>query len=958
MGTLLPLYEEFIISLAESQSTDIVTNSEDINQNIKHFQSGEYQLVLKSSSAQDLLGLGNVSNGNGLRVSHWGDNITRRIDTIAETPLNPDEAENDPRLLLKNLLVIGISALHAFLQANVTGPPLTFSFGDILCSQEDVCNSKTLEELQKSLLASLTVEGEAAYQLIQNVELFCLAKLIFNHPAICAGEHAARWPRMRVNFLHQRLISVATCSLQTLINEDLKYLEEKVLNSSSPELRMSKVRFLLERAAINTFYGHEVNARQDLNLATQVTDFQFALTGILGKRTKFQEFDTSQLVVLAKSADDERTSPEAINTVEVENTSAKPKNLDLNDDTLLESIAFVKKESVPAVVISELSKLPPTLQALDPSNQPKLKPLDSIILLSFVSSITNTSPADGLTREETLPYAARVLEGGSSNWQIYTQALLVRSRIEGYRSRTVERGVLQLQALVDQVIAETTPDIPSISINQAIEKKTTPTTFLPRPIKSESAPATERLQYIYQLCSPTRWELEAELASRWVSIGALQTALEIYERLQMWAEVAICWGAVDREDRARKLLRRLLFHSSKPPSINWDDEDQAESEGAERDPPPPDAPRLWCILGDMDNDATLYEKAWGVSRGRYARAQRSLGRLYFSKRDFAKSTAAYDKALAINQLNHTTWFALGCAHLELEQWDLAVEAFTRTVQLEGQDAEAWSNLATSLLRKEAIIPAQPAYPPEAPENKEEDSCAEPPPTKPDPSSHPKRAALQALQRASSLAHTNWRIWSNLLTLAGSLRPPSLTDIVAGQKALIRLRGASQGEACIDIDILDLLLRAVITDTGTYDATKPGIARQVVKLIEEDVTPLITTSRRLWIIAAQTAIWRGMWAEALEMHERAWRAAMAGGKGRELEKGEWDDVVAATRELVGAYERLGAKQSGEGVVLKAWRFKARSALRAAIAKAGEAWVDSEGMAELEETLQEVKGQGGA
>lgn len=36
--------------------------------------------------------------------------------------------------------------------------------------------------------------------------------------------------------------------------------------------------------------------------------------------------------------------------------------------------------------------------------------------------------------------------------------------------------------------------------------------------------------------------------------------------------------------------------------------------------------------------------------------------------------------------------------LELEDFKDAVESFTRTVQLEADDAEAWSNLAAALLR--------------------------------------------------------------------------------------------------------------------------------------------------------------------------------------------------------------------------------------------------------------------
>ena len=173
---------------------------------------------------------------------------------------------------------------------------------------------------------------------------------------------------------------------------------------------------------------------------------------MLGKRTKFQQTDTSQLVVLARSADGGPSR-----------ATAKPKTLDLNDDTILEAIDFTPKSTK----VQAESTLPAELASLDPGNQPQLQPLDAAILLLITETIKNTNPADGITREEMLPYAERVLQH-SVNWEIYTLGLLIRSRIEGYKSRTVERGLLQLQAVVDQVIADTTGTDISYGANNAV----------------------------------------------------------------------------------------------------------------------------------------------------------------------------------------------------------------------------------------------------------------------------------------------------------------------------------------------------------------------------------------------------------------------------------------------------------------------------------------------------------
>ncbi|KAL9116587.1 MAG: hypothetical protein Q9187_006888, partial [Circinaria calcarea] len=696
--------------------------------------------------------------------------------------------------------------------------------------------------------------------------------------------------------------------LQRKIFDDVDYLKGVILSQDSPYEDEAKVQFLLERAAIHTYHGFDAKARVDLDMAAKTTGFEYALTGRLGKRTKFQEKELSQLVVLAKSADTSNshqvfgTSLAASDIAYQESTAkaaSKPRNLDLNDDTLLESISFTKPTSDTGVQTEE--SLPASLANLDLANQPILKPLDSIILLSLASSITNTSPQHGLTREETLPYATRVLEGGSTNWQVYTQALLVRSRIEGYRSRTVERGVLQLQALVDQVIAETTSSDNPDGASHAANGSNGSTTFLPRPKPSELASVSERLQYIHQLASPTRWTLEAELAARWVSLGGLRTALEIYERLEMWAEAALCWAAVDREDKARRIVRRQLYMASKSSQTANDkdgssnsDDDSEEHLGEEIIPSPADAPRLFCILGDIDKSPALYERAWEVSNNRYARAQRSLGKHYLKIRDFPKSEAAFSKSLRINPLDQATWFSLGCARLELQDWPGAVDAFGRTVQIEDTDAEAWSNLAAALLR----LPSSKSIVTD-PNNDNLDGESK----HLDPQKHTKEAFV-ALKRAANLKRESYRIWQNLLNVSAMLSPPPYSDIIIAQQRLTELRGSVEGEGCIDMEVMEGLLQHVIASTPSsnphhangngngngetgngidlpdheHDSQqqrhkKFGLEHMFSQLLTQHITPLITHSRRLWQLIARSSLHLNRPSAALEAYEKAWRVTL-------------------------------------------------------------------------------------
>ncbi|KAJ5908223.1 Glycoside hydrolase superfamily [Penicillium taxi] len=843
------------------------------------------------------------------------------------------------------ILHIGLAALFSFLQSTVTGPPLDFSSADVVFPLDIRSNTDTLRAVRAKINRDLSVDGEAAYKLTPNSELFAIAKALIVDSGI-EGSVPAKTARMRVNFLHQKMLSEVTSTLQDLIYKDVGDLTKAELNSDETG------RFLLERAIINTHHGFDGKARADLDQAAQVRNFEFALTGQLGKRTKFQDRDLSQLVVLAKSADESLASTKPSNP-------SGPQNLDLNDDTLLEAISFADKKST-----TVQDKLSVTLQSVNPNDQPILSPVDSAILLALASAITNTAPDSGLTREETAPYAIRVLEGGSSNWQIYTEALLVRSRVEGFRTRTVERSVLQMQALVDQVIADTATDD-----SAAQEPSSEPTTFLPRPEKSESAPAADRMEYIWLLNFSTRWSLEAELAKRWVELGGLRTALEIYERLHMWAEAALCYAATDREGKAKTVIRRQLYE---PTGSDEDDESEL-FEGPERSILPADAPRLLCILGDIDKDEKRYERAWEVSNQRYARAQRYLARHYMALAppELEKAEEAYRKSLHINRLNHGAWFALGCVQLELQHWEDATDSFTRCVQLDDTDGEAWSNLAAAMLQTSAPEPVSDVVT----EGTDETSTAD---AEADPYKR-KREALTALQRAAQLKHTDARIWDNVLTVAASIPPPQtpFRDVVTAQKRVIELQGEKKGEKCIDLPILGMLIDFLVTgfeydslliptDEGPIvrTGTIPG---QILSLLDNNIVPLITHSSALWLLMSRVEVFRGRPSRALEAQEKAWRATVAASAQGAFQMGDkkpWLEVVRATERLVrdgyarfGPMDREDQKVAGDAeleLVASDWRFKARSAVRGILGKGKSFWEDTEGWSRLKELQGEVTG----
>jgi tetratricopeptide (TPR) repeat protein len=1025
--------------------------------------AGRYLDVLLSDAAGHLID-GFVTS-LPLSTREEGDDTGNNTNTSTNT--NTNSSTNSTKVSAQDRLAIGLAALNAFLQGNVTGPVLDEKalrrVEGRLCSSEEVgvepsAQQQRQRELRKACLRSLDVDGVSVYEHVPMIEVFCLARHVLVTLGTPAGrgaggdgvvgitEAAARspeWLALRVRVWHYKLLTQPSLgpgsvfnkasqwcdvpSLQGAIEKGLQELEEEIVGSGKAWSNLEKVQFLVEKANVCISLGLDRMAKEALQKATELSGFVYALSGALGKRTKFQQKSTSQLVVLAKSGEGVSTDDE----------QAKPQALALNDDTLLEGVEFSKEkpEGDPK------SELPVPLKNLSPDEQPQLSPMDQIILLAEATVKDAFSPADTLTSEEVLPFAVRVISDKSTNWQIYTHALLVRSRIEMHRSRTIERGVLQMQAVVDQVIVDTTqpttedtPEtvqefdaaVPEIKITgdreEAQKPDNKPTSFFPAAKPTESAPAQVRLEHLHALSSPPRWHLESELAYSWAGVGSLVSALEIFKRLRLWAEVALCYAssaAKEDEDgrgssgeaKAKAILRWRLYHktgtspeqqdkSGEIEEVDVDVLKESDYHGPERQPAPSNAPRLWCILGDIENDPAHYERAWELSKHRFARAQKSLGEYYLQNKDIDRARDAYRKAVTANRLSSELWNRMGDISLRLGDFSGAAEAFSRAIASSdnitgGEDARTWSNLGSAFYslyvervkelkeQKETgttddqltTAPATAAtgiY-----DDEEEDlTPSSNKPTQADPSTLLSQA-LAAYKRGAGLAHDNWRIWDNVVTLAARLRPLPVSDLLLALRSVARIRAS---EDALDVDVLRLLLNEAVLaperpaasnnagagagadangegkKTGVYEPPRGSPQRAVCDFLEGTVVPLVTARSELWELVARERVWRADYAGAVDASEKAWRAAVgsvaaaggggllpsSGGKGDSgrnwLEDREgWKDVVERTDDLVSILENYGEEVPEIGA---RWKGKARSAVRSVMGKAKENWEGSE------------------
>lgn len=823
--------------------------------------------------------------------------IKTSYKSLVEAAIKVIDADSDKSEDFYSLLIFAaIANLHLFIQSNFTGPALEIDpYQTTLVPVDE--KSESVKLFNNACVEELTADGEPAYTLTSYPHLLIIANALLSH--VSAASHSlnaiANWWYSRSLLIHQSILNGAAASLHLPIFTSLsvKTLEEITKNLTEeardetklPLSALLSTRFYSELARAQLQYDYDAKAEHSLKLAQQSSGLQYVLTGYKAKRTKFQQQETSQMICIAKSQIDKKTDEDD------DNSMPPPISLELNSDLLLEKVQY----SIPSEDATSESTIPESLKKIDPNNQPALQDIDNSIVLLRQSYIKSSSPYNNpLIQEELLAIANRIINNspGTVNWCLYSRALWERSILESSSPKTVERGTLQMQSLVEELGQSTTG------------------TFVSRSKDDKSGNISERLSYIHQLLPLPKWAMDAKLAEKFMSIGVLKSALEVYERLAMWDQVALCYAAVGQEEKGQEVLEDYLKKH-------------------------PKNARAWSILGEITENPEYFEKSWEI--GRYPSARRSLGQFYYNppkhtkiERNIELAIKYLNDALTVNPLHYRTWFLYGCAGLETEQYDLAAEAFTRCVAIDETDGKSWSNLSTALLRL----------------NK-------------------KQEAFNALKRAVRVTSEkkNWRIWNNYVTVAVELSDWS--EVLRGTRELISIE-SSKNEDSLDLPVLEHLCHILVStkypeessEVAAEESTETPhldfFQKSALDLFTNTLPSLITSKARLWKIVARVELWRNRPWAALDAYEKGFRIYT---HLPTLENDEkvWDEAVEYCSDLVDAYTNLGPREGkfGDGsMVCSNWKFKAKSTVRLLIGRGKKWWEDSKGWERLEEIKQEI------
>lgn len=722
---------------------------------------------------------------------------------------------------------------------------------------------------EKDVHTELGVDGEVLYKKsVAPAYLLLARQVLLDNASYVKHSKSISWWSARFGFKLQGVLSGPSETLRNFVNA--QFQKSMFAYSSRPEI-------LLEFGLVYHHYRDSQRAREYFLKAKSAAKLYSELSGIMGRRTKYQTFDTPQLVLLAQSYQPGREMPTESSEIVItpshyvdkdsleaylgpsEDSSPSTAASSSTDSSSSSAASAVTKSTLPSEITPDDDDI--RLKAPKLADESKkdltdenLKVIDQCILLALCLDVKNENPKHGLTYEQMKAYVERVMKH-PNNWMVHSMGLLIKSRLETNTTKYIDRAAMQLQVLADQFKeAETAKDYPALI----------------------------RSQRIFQVLYPPVHRLKAEIGDLYLKLGVARSALAIFEDLEMWTDAIAAMQICGDDEKARGLIRSRL-----------------ESDG--------DNPELLCLMGDVSatkaEKVEHYTKSWEISRGRYARAKRQLGRISMDDNDYKGALAHYKAALAVNPQYGFAWFRMGCCALELLDWEQAQLAFTRVTYLHPDDAEAWSNLAASCLKLGKLKEAHSAF----------------------------KEALKHNQE-------NWRIWDNYM----------VTCVKLGyvQEAIYCLHKLLELNTSVDTEVLGILVDIATTRFTVSDATPQGTESQYVhkqlRTLLGRITTQISNNADLWDVYAKYYQAIHDHSKVIEFRQKQCRSLQT--HGWESDREKFEKLVTGLQALVNAIEVAKDKSSAYSTKLQ---------LKSMIKKAEDAFVDTPNFNILESLLPRME-----
>lgn len=572
----------------------------------------------------------------------------------------------DPVLAQGQVLVLAAACLNDFVSQNYTGPP------QVEMSLLSAWTPEMQTAARDWASQRLRLDGEDVYEFSYHPLSLLLAKSIFLQADIAQRLSSCKslsWWSLRYARVHQDLLEQNSATLKGHIDEiipkaiaiygmppvseDAASAEVAPSSSTTPD-HLLATHLYLESAHIYHGYWQYKSIDECLSNAQRALGVEVSLTGVMGKRTRWQKRELAQLVIQVNPNESRRAEllahSEAHTVVDPLLMDNLPHNLTMDSDVLLENVALADAEST----------LPPSALGAE----------EQALLLAMFENTKKTTSGHITRDEEMMGYVLRVLQESASgrpenrSWALESSALFHRSVLECSDRHAQDRALQQLEelsALFDRLHAPTT--VASVA---ALADAKSLSDF------ARSDVLRVRMRHVWLSNYPSIWTLKLGIAGTFQAIGLYKSALDIFITISAYDGVIESCMLLGKLTQAEELIRQRLEEK-------------------------PEDPKLLCLLADCTRDITHYERAWEVSKQTYPRAQRSLANYKMQRGLHADAIPHFQLALDINPVFPAEWYAMGWCAMQISAHDVAAVAFSRTVSFDPEYANAWNNLAAAHL---------------------------------------------------------------------------------------------------------------------------------------------------------------------------------------------------------------------------------------------------------------------
>ncbi|CAN6180041.1 unnamed protein product [Urochloa humidicola] len=613
------------------------------------------------------------------------------------------------------VLSAAVAALLAFTQQNLTGPPMEFPTFPFWNSSLDGWYSNLGDIWDAWASDKLASFGSHVHGKFSHLQFIIFAELLLTSLQSLSDCWSVSWWLFRISMFQQNILDELSSSLY----DQVQVYKNKVLDHFGDLEKVSTYwdsllcdgegfyfvsAAFLEAGIAEYKYGRVDASRLHLDSAQEACGLHLSLTGILGFRTIHQVDAKSQMVLVAKTNKSGSDEGQTTEPTLAQNDNAAFKNA--RSSVPVESDEFCDILRMPRLVHDESNSA--SGNTTGPSANISLSAMQQAAVLAQCLHVSRKSRSDEMSGWEMAPYIESIDSQGESYFLVRSLCDILRIRWESTRSRTKQRALLMMENLVENV-------------------------------GKQFPVAAQRVKMVFGVHMPTLPALRKEYGELLISCGIVGEALDIFKDLELWDNLIYCYRLLGKVADAVSLINARL-------SVT------------------PNDPRLWCSLGDVTNNDDHYKKALEVSNNKSARAMRSLARSAYNRNDFYTSKILWESALSLNSLVPDGWFAYGTAAWKDKDLDKAVDAFSRAVQIDPENGEAWNNIAClHMIRGKS------------------------------------QAAVQAFREAVKFKRNSWEIWDNYSKVALDTGNVRLT--LEAVKTVLNL----SSNKCFNVDILDKVM---------------------------------------------------------------------------------------------------------------------------------------------------------